>query len=137
MSNNNVVYLWELSQLLAQFELAIEDLEEHVRKIPADVRMPNAHISMYARESIEKDVIAELVLLNPDDPAHAHMMPPEGALELLTRVSDNDYATAAEVLEALQSTELRAFLRDHVTIERLLVDARLRAQEHSHTGAAA
>ncbi|MDX0532975.1 hypothetical protein GOL26_28730 [Sinorhizobium medicae] len=137
MSNNVVIYFWELPQLVAQFELAIAQLEEHVRKIPADVRMPNAHISMYALESADNDVAAKLVLVNPDDPAHAHMMPPEGALELITRVSDNDCATALEVLEALHSKELHALLSDHVTIGRLLADARSRAQQPPHTGAAA
>lgn len=137
MSNNNVVYMWEIDQLLAQFEIAIEHLEERVRKIPADVRMPNAHISMYAMELPDNNLSAKLVLLNPDDPAHADMMPPEGALELITRVSDNDCATALEVLEALHSKELRDLLRDQVTIGRLLADARLRAQEQSRNGAAA
>lgn len=137
MNQTIAIHSSELRQLAKLLEESFTALDKHVRSIPADVRMPNAHILMHVQETPEDEMIATLTLCNPDDPAHAHMMPPEGSLEVLMPVSYNDCATVDEVLEALHSTEFRDFLADPVAIWRLLADARVRAWQQSRKGAAA
>ena len=137
MTQKVVIYSWELRRLATLFEESFTGLDKHVRSIPANVLMPNAHILMHVQETPEDEMIATLTLCNPEDPAHAHMMPPEGSLEVLMPVSCNEWATVDEVLEALHSKEFRDFWADPVAIGRLLADARGRARQQSCKGAAA